>query len=121
MHTGDLLLHLFTLKATIHQVKAFLNQHIVNKFLHRSLVILAAVKSNGYALEYASPELRNNKDVVMTAVQNDGHALQFASEELRSDIDVVLAAVQRSGDWMLEYTSKELREYIRQNREKLIG
>eukprot|EP00329_Picozoa_sp_Boothbay-MS584-11_P000134 1825_1 len=33
---------------------------------------MAAVQQDGWALEYASEELRNDKEVVMAAVQQDG-------------------------------------------------
>merc|ERR1711998_656931 len=36
-------------------------------------------------------------------------ALEYASEELRADKDVVLAAAQIGGTWILEYASEELR------------
>jgi hypothetical protein len=36
-------------------------------------------------LEFASEELRRDRDIVMAAVQQDGSALEFASEELRRD------------------------------------
>ena len=48
-------------------------------------VVLAAVKENAYALDYA----------VLEAVQQFGSALKFASEDLRADKEVVLAAVKQ--------------------------
>ena len=36
----------------------------------------------------------NDKEEVLTAVRKNGGALQFASEELRADREIVLAAVQ---------------------------
>ena len=36
-------------------------------------------------LQYASKELRNDRDVVLAAVKKDWSALQWASKELRSD------------------------------------
>ena len=49
-------------------------------------------------LEYASEELRNNKEVVLEAVKKNGSALEYASERLQADKDVVLAAVKQYGD-----------------------
>jgi hypothetical protein len=48
-------------------------------------VVLAAVKKNGAALEFASESLRNDKEVVLLAVKNIGWALYYASEELKND------------------------------------
>ena len=39
----------------------------------------------GWALKYASNELKRNKEVVMAAVARDVRALQFASCELKED------------------------------------
>ena len=46
---------------------------------------MAAVSESGDALEYASEELRSDRDLVMTAASNHWRALCWASEELRSD------------------------------------
>ncbi len=51
------------------------------------------MKKNGYALEFASIDLKNNKDIVLAAVKNNGHAFKFLSEELKNNKDIVLAAV----------------------------
>ena len=71
-------------------------------------VVLAAVKQDGYALEHASKELRDDLDVVLEAVKQDGFALLHASVELCADRRVVLVAVKQNGN-MLEYASKEVR------------
>jgi len=66
------------------------------------------VHRHGNALEYASPDLPNDKEVVLAAVQQDGRALEYASPDLRNDKDVVLAAVRKY--WKaLEHASLELR------------
>ena len=71
-------------------------------------VVLTAVENDGYALFHASEELKNDKEVVLTAVKNDGYALRFASEELKNDKDVVLQAVLNNG-FALEYASDRLK------------
>ena len=57
---------------------------------------ILAVKNDGFALEYASDELKADKEVVMAAVQNDENegVINFASDELKADKEVVMAAVQ---------------------------
>ena len=47
--------------------------------------VLKAIKNDGLLLEYASPELRNDREVVLTAIQNNDWALEFASDELKKD------------------------------------
>jgi len=49
------------------------------------------------ALEYASDELKNNKEVALIALGNDGEALEFASDELKNNKEIVLAAVHQNG------------------------
>jgi len=48
--------------------------------------VLEAVKQNGLALEYASKELQNDRDVVLAAVKQCGEALRYASDELKSEL-----------------------------------
>jgi hypothetical protein len=73
--------------------------------------VLEDVKQNGDALEFASKELQNDKEVVLKAVKQNGDAfrpaLEFASEELKNNKEVVLEAVKRNG-LALEFASKEL-------------
>ncbi|NDB85401.1 MAG: DUF4116 domain-containing protein [Alphaproteobacteria bacterium] len=59
-------------------------------------------------MEYASAELKADRDVVLAAVAQDRVALKFASAELRADRGFVLAAVAEDG-MALEYASDELR------------
>ena len=40
---------------------------------------MAAIKKNGYALEFASDELKNDREIVMNAIKKRGKALKFAS------------------------------------------
>ena len=71
-------------------------------------IVLAAVKSYGYALEYASEDLRADREIVLAARRSWGRALEYASEDLRADREIVLAAVKSSG-CALEDASEELR------------
>eukprot|EP00439_Symbiodinium_sp_Y106_P083240 s377_g23.t1 len=58
-------------------------------------VCMAAVKQDGFALQYASAVLRKSKAVVLAAVGRDGLALEFAAAELRQDKEVALAALEQ--------------------------
>ena len=56
-------------------------------------VVIAAVKSSelpdGDALDYASDELKADKEVVMAAVKSDGDTPQYASDELQEDPEIL--------------------------------
>ena len=69
---------------------------------------MAAVSKFSYALEFASDELKNDKEVVLVVVSKYGHVFKFVSDELKNDKDVVLAAVSNDGA-VLEYASDELK------------
>eukprot|EP00435_Cladocopium_sp_Y103_P061593 s299_g23.t1 len=55
-----------------------------------------SVRFDGLALQYASPSLRQDREIVLQAVRQHGCALEFACEELRSDRDVVWQAVNKT-------------------------
>jgi len=60
-------------------------------------VVLAAVAQSGWALEYASKELRRDREVALTAVAQKGSALKCVPEELKADREVVLRAIAQDG------------------------
>jgi len=47
---------------------------------------------HGYALKYASNELKADKEFFMAVVAINGRALKWASKELQADKEVVMAA-----------------------------
>ena len=61
-------------------------------------VVLAACNQNGHALEYASDALKDDREVVFAACNQNGYALRFASDALKDDREVVLAACSQNGD-----------------------
>ena len=69
---------------------------------------MIAVKHCGYALRYASVELKDDRQVVMEALKKDGCALQYASERLRNTERVVLAAI-RQNKGALKYVGNKLK------------
>jgi len=72
--------------------------------------VLAAVRQNGLALQYATETLKADRDVVLAAVQKrNGRVLKCATEALRADRDVVLAAVQQDAG-AIEFAADELLE-----------
>ena len=50
-------------------------------------IVLAAVKSYGFALEYADAGLKKDREIVLAAVKSDRRALEYADSELQKDID----------------------------------
>ena len=52
-------------------------------------VILAAVKQNVYALQYADEKLKANKEVVLAAVKQDVSALDYVDDSLKNDPDIL--------------------------------
>ena len=74
--------------------------------------------TNAMSLEFMPEEKQNNKELVIIALNNSaGFALKFASEELRADREVVKEAVKQ---WKapIKYASKELQEEFNQKLEE---
>lgn len=81
-------------------------------------VVLASVRRDGFALQYASLALRDDLEVVTVAVkegsqwvgmEQDVPALQFASGRFRDDRELVLHAI-REGTVTLPFASDRLRD-----------
>ena len=72
-------------------------------------ICLAAVKNDGYALEYVSPE-NQTQEICLAAVKQDGYALRYVSPENQTP-EICLVAVKQYAD-ALRYVSptKELVE-----------
>lgn len=70
--------------------------------------ILASVKIFGNMLEYASQDLRDNKQIVLAAVKQNGCSIKFSSRRLRDDREIVLTAM-RQDVRALMYVSDEPR------------
>mmetsp|Transcript_7544 Transcript_7544/g.16624 ORF Transcript_7544/g.16624 Transcript_7544/m.16624 type:complete len:336 (-) Transcript_7544:8-1015(-) len=77
---------------------------------HDRHIMLEAVSQRwgGEALQYAPSHLRGDRDLAATAVKQDGQALQYVSDMLRADREIVLAAITHHGSAM-EHASLELR------------
>ena len=69
---------------------------------------MAAVKSNGHALVYASDSIKADRPDVMKAVKNYGFALEYASESLKADPGIVAHEVQQDGH-ALKYAAAGLK------------
>jgi hypothetical protein len=49
------------------------------------------------ALQYASAELKGDREIVKEAVKQNGFALEYASAELHGDREIVVEAVKQDG------------------------
>jgi len=74
------------------------NADLARRLLRKRSVVLAAVKQEGLALEFADERLKSDRDIVLAAVTQNGEACHHADSSLQSDRDVVLAAVSRCGE-----------------------
>ncbi|CAJ1360821.1 unnamed protein product [Effrenium voratum] len=72
-------------------------------------VVKAAVADSGYALQFASEELKDNAEVVKAAIFEQPQSLEHASARLRGDTEVVRLAVAKDG-YALRYASPALQE-----------
>ena len=82
-------------------------EFVPSQFATKNLV-LAAVRSAGAALQFATATLQHDKEVVLEAVRSDGMSLEFASQELQGNISVLLEAVIKNG-LALTFASLSLR------------
>ena len=69
-------------------------------------VILAAVTSDGGALQFASVELQGNQEIVLAAVNQKALALLYAADALKADRNFVLEVVKRNA-LALSYVKKD--------------
>jgi len=61
-------------------------------------VVLSLVQSTGRALQFASDQIKENKEVVLAAVRTTPTALRFASAKMTRDRDVMKEARQEDGE-----------------------
>ena len=83
-------------------------------------IVLAAVNNIGLALEYASPELQNDREIVLAAVNNIALSLEFASPELQNDREIVLTAIKQNS-YALQYVDQNLHNYWNNKKNYLLS
>lgn len=71
-------------------------------------LVLRAVKLCWKALEYASHELRSDQDIVAAALAQTSLALQFAADSIKDNYDLVLEVVKKDPQALM-FASKRLR------------
>lgn len=58
-------------------------------------IVLIAVQQDGWAIQYASDEPKNGKEVVMAAIQQNGEAIRWDSDSLKDNKEIVLVSVKK--------------------------
>ena len=57
--------------------------------------VLKAVSKQGNLLDYASEELKDDKQIALAAIENNPEALEFVSDRLKEDKEVVYNSVSK--------------------------
>ena len=73
-------------------------------------IVMAAVKQDWKAIQYAGEEMKNNEAVVMAALKQSWQALQYASEAMKNNEAIVMAAMKQDSG-ALEHASEELKNH----------
>ena len=60
--------------------------------------VMKMLEINGLALNYASLDLSNDREVVLAAINQNPAALEYASPELRGDRELVIAATRKAAE-----------------------
>ena len=69
-------------------------QTLADKWKNDLDVVSIACQNNGYAIKYASQELRNNKDLARIVLSREGLLLKEFSPEIKNDKELVEIAVE---------------------------
>lgn len=77
-----------------------------NEAKNNPAIVMSAVKQRGWALKFAGDKTKDDRDIVMVAVAQDWSALQVAGNEARNDPEIVMAAIKKSPD-ALKYAGDE--------------
>ena len=65
--------------------------------LSKSIYSLKQQQQDGQALQWASEEMKGDRELCMAAVAQNGLALKWASEEMKGDRGLCTAAVAQDG------------------------
>ena len=67
---------------------------------------MEAVKQNGYSLQYASENMKRNREIAFHAVKNYCFAIEFVHKDLLDDMQIINQALEQSG-YVLKYFNPE--------------
>lgn len=95
-----------TKKQAINKVREYYgNLKDLKDFQGDKDVVLAAVETDGWALQYATKELKADRDIVSVAVNRFSESLYFASDELKLDkrlLKLYIIGVMKKGYDLLD-------------------
>ncbi|MEI7941670.1 MAG: DUF4116 domain-containing protein [Candidatus Riflemargulisbacteria bacterium] len=86
--------------------------HKYGKIITDKQKAIDAITENPLRIDCCNEVLRGNKDVILVAAKNNEDAWQYASDQLKNDKDVVLATIEK----MLPTTIKTDKTYISLNK-----
>jgi hypothetical protein len=97
-------------KISLEAVKSngFELKNVEEQFQNDKEIVIAAIRQNPNALEYASIDLKGDEDIVKPAIFSRGQLLSFVSEKLKNNKKIVLIAVTNDQN-ALQYASAELK------------
>jgi hypothetical protein len=81
---------------------------------------MTAVQQTAYAFEFASDELRGDKEIVLATVKKDKRMLRFGSEELRNDEEFVYE-LKKLKCLDERYVSDRIREEMKKDENYLVN
>ena len=58
-------------------------------------ILMIAVTSDGYSLQFASNDMKNNKEIVKTAIISNSYSIQYAGTNLRNDKEIIIFAINK--------------------------
>ena len=90
------------------EIDGYILEHLTDKQRNDSLFAKKAIKNTPLSIEFAGPDIQQNRDIILEAVKKDGRAIEYASDELKADKEVVLTAVSSVGS-SIKYVSAELK------------
>merc|ERR1711957_985915 len=72
------------------------NPHIVRApaFKRSKMAWLNAVRQNGLILQFATLDMRENREIVVSAIQENPQAFHYAAPSMRRDAEVLSCAMQ---------------------------
>merc|ERR1712232_633638 len=76
--------------------RSFMDNVKIKHFFDQRHFVLAAVEKDPSMLQFASRDLKADRELVLHAVKLCWKALEYASYEVRSDLDVVTAALAQN-------------------------
>ena len=75
----------------------FTGELIYYELARNKQLVMEAVSKHGSALQFTTPEFKQDRDIVLAAVRQNGFALEYASSEFLRDKEVVMIAVRQKG------------------------